>query len=379
MPFYRNRHAVLAEFAFFDGCEIKIARQAKESFEAISKDMDKVTREKSFKRLNDELDVIIGNGYFHEYYLFTNIVQYALNRRRFISVQGLAAYSYVAYLLGITTVNPVERNYPMEMLFGYYHDRSPLFNIHAAPSFKQDIIDFLYDKFGKESVYVDGFMVSLKGADEAPDTLNRMFFSIFDREIIDKAEKLIIHSKVDGITLQNATGTFDIDRLSILQPAFPSGKMKNSEIVLKDRIKELMSECLTKDESYFDADTVEKCFDTAWDGTYEGYLNAFAMVYGTGVLEADLRTAGKTRLYTRDDFYKYGISVFGNEKDTWDFVGKVRKGRGKEESFQAYLDEHGVPKDIRDGIRKIGYVMSEGALIPDVQLFLFCSGCLAKQ
>lgn len=362
----------IREHKFFDGCAVKFTRQVNEAFESMSKDMDKVTREKSLKRLSDELDVIMWCGYFFEYYLFTQIVQYALMSRRMISVQGLAAYSYVAYLLGITTVNPIERNYPMEMMFGYHHDRSPLFNIHAAPSFKKDIVDFLNNVFGKEYVCVDGFMVSLKGADEEPDVLNRMGFSIFDREIIAEVEK-IITSKVEGIAVPKAMESFNKDRLSILQPTFPSGKMKDSEIALKDPIKELAAEYLTKDDSYFDAAIVKKCFDTAWDGTYEGILNCFAMAYGVGVLEADLWTADKSRICTRDAFYQYGLSIFNNEKDTWEFVRKVRMGRGKQETFQLYLEEHGVPKDMREGIRTIGYVMSEGGLIPDAQMFLYCS------
>ena len=134
----------IREHKFFDGCSVKVARQAKEAFEAMSKDMDKPTKEKSLKRLNAELDVIMGNGYFYEYYLFTYIVQYTLMLRRLISVQGLSAYSYVAYLLGITTVNPVERDYPMEILFGYHHDRTPWFDIYTSPSFKPEILEFLY-------------------------------------------------------------------------------------------------------------------------------------------------------------------------------------------------------------------------------------------
>ena len=366
----------IREHKFFEGCSVKVAKQAKEAFEAMSVNMDKATKDKSLKRLNAELDVIMGNGYFFEYYLYTYIIRYALMCRRLVSVQGLAAYSYVAYLLGISTVNPVERDYPMEIMFGYHYDRLPLFIIHTSPSFKHEIIDFLCDGFGKESVYVEEFLVSLKSKGEEDESSHRMMLSIFENKIISEVEKFIFSKNVDGISLQDSMRSFNNDKLSILKPTFPSGPMKDSELVFKDRIRELMTYCISSDSYSSDADMVEKCFDAAWDGTYEGFLDIFAMIYGTGVLEADLHTADNNRLCTRDDFYKYGLNILGNEKDSWEFMDKIRKGRGNQPAFQTYLKEQDVPVNIRDGICKIGYLMSEGSLIPDAQLFLFRSSCV---
>lgn len=366
----------IREHKFFDGCSVKVARQAKEAFEAMSVNMDKATKDKSLKRLNAELGVIMGNGYFYEYYLFTYIVQYTLMLRRLISVQGLSAYSYVAYLLGISTVNPVERDYPMEIMFGYPYDRPPLLCIHTSPAVKKEIIDFLCDGFGKESVWVDRFLVALKAEGEADDSPYRITFSIFENEIISEVERFIFPRNVVGISLQSSMRYFNNDRLSILKPTFPSGPMKESELIFKDRIKELMANCISKDDYSPDYDFVKKCFDAAWDGTFEGFLNVFALTYGTGVLEADLYNDNNKRFCTRDDFYKYGLSILGNKKDAWYFMNRIRMGRGKQPEFQTFLEEHNVPANMRDGISKIGYLMSEGSLIPNAQLFLFRSSCV---
>ena len=152
----------IREHKFFEGCSVKVAKQAKEAFEAMSVNMDKATKDKSLKRLNAELDVIMGNGYFFEYYLYTYIIRYALMCRRLVSVQGLAAYSYVAYLLGISTVNPVERDYPMEIMFGYHYDRLPLFIIHTSLIFNLNIIfynnNIISNKFYNHSSFIYDFI-----------------------------------------------------------------------------------------------------------------------------------------------------------------------------------------------------------------------------
>ncbi len=366
----------IREHKFFYGCSVKVANQAKAEFEALSRNMDKAAKEKALNRLNAELDVIMGCGYFYEFYLFSYIFRYSLLLRRLISIQGLAAYSYVAFLLGISTVNPVEKGYPMEMMFGYHHDYPPVFSIHTTPSFKPEIIDFLCDAFGRESVMVNDYMVYVKGKDESDDSRNHIFFSVFESEIIAEVERFIFPSNVSGISLNTAMELFNITRLSVLKPVYPSGRMRESEVIIKEHIKDLMAYCIPEDGYSSDAETVERCFDKAWDDTYEGLLNVFAMVYGTGVLEADLRDSDNKRLCTRDDFFKYGLSIFGNEKDALEFMNKIRKGQGDQPKFQDYLDEHGVPEYICDGISKIRYLMSEGSLIPKAQLFLFRSSCI---
>ena len=66
-----------------------------------------------------------------------------------------------------------------------------------------------------------------------------------------------------------------------------------------------------------------------------------------------------------------GLSLFGKEKEAYDFMTKIRKGRGKDPRYQETLDRKGVPYEYRDKLKLVQYVVSEGSLIAEAQLILF--------
>ena len=76
-------------------------------------------------RLDAELDSIIRNGYAAVYMIARRLVMEALGDDRCVSTRGSIGSSFVAYLLGITDVDPLEYDIPFEAFAGLDGSKPP--------------------------------------------------------------------------------------------------------------------------------------------------------------------------------------------------------------------------------------------------------------
>lgn len=101
-------------------------------------------------RLEYEIDVIDKMGYCSYFLIVQDYVNYA--KKSNIPVgpgRGSAAGSLVSYLLGITEVNPIKYDLFFERFLNPERVTMPDIDIDIADYARQDVIDYIYRKYGK--------------------------------------------------------------------------------------------------------------------------------------------------------------------------------------------------------------------------------------
>ena len=101
-------------------------------------------------RLQRELDVIQKTN-LAEFFLITwDIMRYARDNGIPGQGRGSAADSIVAYLLGITRVDPVEHNLLFERFLHEDHQGTPDIDIDFSTDHREQVLQYVYDKYGEE-------------------------------------------------------------------------------------------------------------------------------------------------------------------------------------------------------------------------------------
>jgi len=101
-------------------------------------------------RLQKELDVINKTG-FSEFFLINwDLMRFARSRGIPGQGRGSAADSIVAYLLGITRVDPIEHNLLFERFLHEEMTTTPDIDIDFSTAHREQVIQYIYEKYGPE-------------------------------------------------------------------------------------------------------------------------------------------------------------------------------------------------------------------------------------
>src|SRR2546422_1032743 len=101
-------------------------------------------------RLQKELDVINKTG-FSEFFLINwDMMRFARSRGIPGQGRGSAADSIVAYLLGITRVDPIEHNLLFERFLHEEMTTTPDIDIDFSTAHREQVIQYIYEKYGPE-------------------------------------------------------------------------------------------------------------------------------------------------------------------------------------------------------------------------------------
>lgn len=104
------------------------------------------------ERVEKELKVIDELG-FAAYFLMTwDMIRYARSRGFFHVGRGSGANSIVAYCLGITDVEPIELDLYFERFINPHRSSPPDFDIDFSWDERDEIIDYLFKRYGKDYV-----------------------------------------------------------------------------------------------------------------------------------------------------------------------------------------------------------------------------------
>jgi DNA polymerase-3 subunit alpha len=105
-----------------------------------------------FERLQKELD-IIGQKKFFSYFLINhNIVQYAKHKGYFHIGRGSGANSMVAYIIGITDVDPIELDLYFERFINPSRKNPPDFDIDFSWRDREDVTRYIFERFPKAAL-----------------------------------------------------------------------------------------------------------------------------------------------------------------------------------------------------------------------------------
>jgi len=114
------------------------------------------------KRVKKELKIIDKLG-FNAYFLITwDIIRYAQSRGFYYVGRGSGANSIVAYCLQITDVNPIDLDLYFERFLNPYRTSPPDFDIDFSWKDRDEVIDYVFKRYGKEHVALLGMYTTFQ-------------------------------------------------------------------------------------------------------------------------------------------------------------------------------------------------------------------------
>lgn len=121
------------------------------SKEKLKEKLPNFTKEVS-DRLEHELSIICQKGYAPYFLIVMDMVNWANEKGIITNTRGSAAGSLVSFVLGITTVNPLTYYLPFERFLNPYRPSPPDIDLDVADDRREEIINYISEKYGKESV-----------------------------------------------------------------------------------------------------------------------------------------------------------------------------------------------------------------------------------
>lgn len=140
------------------------------------------------KRIEYELDVIETKGYSPYFLVVGDLISYAKSAGIQSNTRGSAAGSLVSYLVGITTVNPIEYGLPFERFLNPERPSPPDIDMDFADNRRDDVIEYARRKYGAHNVAQIGTFGKMLAKGAVRDTARAMGF---EYEKGDKVAKLI--------------------------------------------------------------------------------------------------------------------------------------------------------------------------------------------
>ncbi|MDH7476608.1 MAG: DNA polymerase III subunit alpha [Microgenomates group bacterium] len=105
------------------------------------------------KRIKYELDIINKKGYATYFLIVQDFVNWAKNNRIAVGPgRGSVAGSLVAYILGITDINPLEYNLPFERFLNPDRPTPPDIDIDFADIRREEVLKYVTKKYGENKV-----------------------------------------------------------------------------------------------------------------------------------------------------------------------------------------------------------------------------------
>ena len=104
------------------------------------------------KRRQYELEVIKNKNYSPYFLVVADLLRFARESKIYTTVRGSGAGSLVAYLSGITNVNPIEFQLPFERFLNPFRPSAPDFDMDFADNRRQEVIEYAKRKYGADKV-----------------------------------------------------------------------------------------------------------------------------------------------------------------------------------------------------------------------------------
>ena len=140
------------------------------------------------KRRHYELDIIKNKSYAPYFLVVADLLRFAHESSIYTTVRGSAAGSLVAFLSGITSVNPIEFQLPFERFLNPFRPSAPDIDMDFADNRRQEIIEYAKKKYGSDKVAQIGTFGTMLARGAVRDVARATGKSY---EVGDKIAKLI--------------------------------------------------------------------------------------------------------------------------------------------------------------------------------------------
>jgi len=171
------------------------------------------------KRRQYELKVIADKNYAPYFLVVADIIQFAHKSNIYTTVRGSTAGSLIAYLCGITNVNPIEYQLPFERFLNPHRPSAPDIDMDFADNRRQEVIEYTKQKYGAQNVAQIGTFGTMMARGAVRDVTRALGKSY---ELGDRIAKLVpIGSQGFPMTVEQAIR---------LEPELKQMREQNSEV-----------------------------------------------------------------------------------------------------------------------------------------------------
>ncbi|MDT0648830.1 DNA polymerase III subunit alpha [Zunongwangia sp. F297] len=156
--------------------------------------------EEVYERVNKELKAVISLGYVAFFLINYDIIQYAKEKAYPYIGRGSGANSIVAYILGITNVDPIELDLYFERFINAHRNSPPDFDIDFSWKHRQDVTAYIFDRYKNTALM--GTYVTFKRRAVVrelgkvlglpKENLDKLSAGYFDYHQLDHLEKLVL-------------------------------------------------------------------------------------------------------------------------------------------------------------------------------------------
>ena len=178
-------------------------------------------------RLKYELDVIDKMG-FNDYFLVVqDYVNYAKNKGIIVGPgRGSAAGSLVAFLLGITTVDPIKNNLIFERFLNPQRSTMPDIDVDFMDDRRNEVVEYLFEKYSRNNVAHIIIFQRMKAKMVIRDvgrilSMNRVIIDSICSILTDNFDELYQETKVAKALQQYQKEYPDLFRIAIKLLNFP--------------------------------------------------------------------------------------------------------------------------------------------------------------
>ena len=124
---------------------------------------DTTTKEKYFQRLRSESELIIDQGYFGYFWMTADLCDYMRENKILKGIaRGSAGGSLLAYMLGITEIDPLVHNLTFERFMNEHKKSMPDIDIDIDDEKRQQILDYFINRYGIENVAQIGTNITMQ-------------------------------------------------------------------------------------------------------------------------------------------------------------------------------------------------------------------------
>ena len=103
-------------------------------------------------RIEYELDIIITKGFAVYFLIVADLLNFAKSDGILTTTRGSAAGSFVAYLIGVTNVNPLFYKLPFERFLNPLRPKAPDIDMDMADNRRDDMVAYTKRKYGEDHV-----------------------------------------------------------------------------------------------------------------------------------------------------------------------------------------------------------------------------------
>src|SRR3989344_2352603 len=128
------------------------------------------------ERRQYELEIIKNKSYAPYFLVVADLLIFARESGIYSTVRGSAAGSMVAYLSGITNVNPIEFQLPFERFLNPFRLSAPDIDMDFADNRRQEVIEYAKKKYGAKNVAQIGTFGTMMARGAVRDVARAVFF-----------------------------------------------------------------------------------------------------------------------------------------------------------------------------------------------------------